>query len=58
MKFKVLIACRSDKTGKAYEPGEIIPARAFPPAVVADWLKTVPPVLEPVEEEEKDGSDA
>ena len=38
-KYKVLIECRSDKSGKTYQPGEVITGREFPKDVVANWLE-------------------
>lgn len=46
MSYTVLIACRNDKTGAAFAPGDTVTADDFPKAVIAEWLKSEPPVLE------------
>lgn len=43
-----------NKKGERYEAGEVIPANAFPAAVIANWLERG--ILE-AEQEQDDGSD-
>lgn len=43
--YLVLIPCRSDETGRAFEPGETVTDEDFPAAVIANWLIIEPPVL-------------
>lgn len=50
-RFKVLIPVRDDKSGKAWKVGAIVKAGDFPAAVIADWLRHDPPVLERIEED-------
>ena len=53
-KYKVLISCKNDKTGKAYLIGDVITKKDFQVKVIKGWLAKEPPVLE----EAIDGSDA
>jgi len=39
MKYKVLIPCRSDKSGKKYQPGDTLTGTEFPKEVIANWLE-------------------
>ena len=43
--YEVLIACRSDKTGKEYDAGDTVTNADFSPDVIANWLEIDPPVL-------------
>lgn len=45
MTYKVLIPCRSDKSGKVYKVGATVTEKDFPKHVIAAWLKQDPPVL-------------
>lgn len=38
-KYKVLIPCRSDKSGKEYKPGDTLTGKEFPKAVIENWLE-------------------
>lgn len=46
MSYTVLIECRNDKTGGAFQPGDSVTAADFPQSVINAWLKADPPVLE------------
>lgn len=46
-KYRVLIRCKSGKSKKTYQPGEIVSNADFPQAVIDNWVSTVPPVLAP-----------
>jgi hypothetical protein len=54
--YIVLIPVRNDATGAAFDEGDVVTAADFPDSVIAEWLKNVPPVLEPKEAD--DGSDS
>lgn len=43
--YEVLIACRSDQTGKSYKPGDTVTVADFPAEVIANWQTITPPVL-------------
>ena len=43
-RFRVLVSCRN-KT-KRFEPGKIVTTKDFSVAVIENWLKLDPPVLE------------
>jgi len=57
MKYKVLVQCKNDKTGKTYLPNAFITDKTFKKIVIKNWLKCVPPVLEKVVLEEEGGND-
>lgn len=48
MRYKVLIDCRNDATGKAYKPGAyVVAGEDFPADVCENWTEITPPVLAP-----------
>ena len=48
--YRVLIQCTNDKTGRTYEPGEIVTAADFPKAILYEWVQADPPVVAEVED--------
>ena len=48
--YRVLIPCRDDATGKAYQPGDKVTAEDFTERVIANWLRLEPPVLEEIDD--------
>ena len=55
--YTVLIACRDDKTGKAYKPGDTVKPGDFPADVIYNWLALEPPVLKVADKGADNGSD-
>ena len=39
LKYKVLIGCQNDKTGKRFEPGDTVSDKDFPKLVIKHWLE-------------------
>lgn len=39
MQYQVLVPCRNDETGRAFQPGEAVTADDFPAAVIENWLE-------------------
>ena len=37
--YEVLIACRNDKSGKVFEPGDTVKSGDFVKAVIDNWLE-------------------
>jgi hypothetical protein len=50
MKYRVLIDCVNDATGKRYKPGAVVTTADFPQAVINAWVKNSPPVLEVIDD--------
>ena len=46
----MLVACGDDKTGQTYKPGDIVTEKDFSNAVIANWLRLEPPVLEEIDD--------
>lgn len=57
MTYKVLIPIQSDRNGKSYAVGDIVTEKDFPKAVIANWLKLDPPVLEEAKPKGKEDND-
>lgn len=38
MTWRVNVQCSSDKTGKEYEPGDIVVKGDFPAAIIQEWV--------------------
>lgn len=38
-RYRVLVLCHNDATGKSYRPGRVIGPKAFPAEVIENWLE-------------------
>lgn len=45
-RYRVLIDIRDDESNRAWRPGQFVNEDDLPAAVIANWLKSDPPVLE------------
>lgn len=56
-KYRVIIGCQSDKTGKRYEPGDTCTGADFPARVIGNWLEIGVLAVEPEEVEDGGGKE-